>query len=107
MPHEIKQKIDTVANSRDTWAAGFSRAPENIPPRIENSPTPTIVHEAVKKVLHESAEEKQTTLDITLPDPTINIADMNAYGYEWEGMLPLSESWALELYDANNTVYLL
>ena len=107
MPHEIKQKIDTVANSPDTRAFGFARAPESIPPQVENSDAPTIVHEAVKKVLSERLEPKNPLPDLLMPDPTINIADMNNYGYEWEGMLPLTESLALELYDSNNTVYLL
>ena len=81
MPHEVKQRIDTVANSPDTRAFGFSPAPETSKPK---NATPNL-----------------------LPDPATNVADMNAYGYEWEGMIPLTKSWALELYDSNNAVFLL
>jgi len=107
MPHEIKQKIDTVAKSSETRASGFSPAPESIPPRIENDPGAGIIYEIVKKSLPETAELRKPKPDILLPDPTINIADMNNFGYEWEGMLPLTGSWALQLYDSNVTVYLL
>ena len=107
MPHEVKQRIDTVANSPDTRAFGFSPAPESIPPRIENLPTPASVYEMVKRILPETAELKNAAPNPLLPDPTVNVTDMNAYGYKWEGMLPLTESWALELYDSNNTVFLL
>jgi len=82
MPHEVKQRINTVANSLDTRAFGFSPAPE-------------------------TAKPNNTAPNLLLPDPAINVADMNTYGYEWDGMLPLTESWALELYDSNNAVFLL
>ena len=83
MPHEIKQQIENVANSPDTRGFGFSPPPETTEPK------------------------NLALLPSLLPDPTIDIATMNAYGYDWEGMLPLTESWALELYDSNNEVYLL
>ena len=82
IPHEVKQRINTVANSPDTRASRFSPAPK-------------------------TAEPNNVALNQLLPDPAINVADMNAYGYEWDGMLPLTESWALELYDSNNAVFLL
>jgi hypothetical protein len=107
MPHDVKQKIDNVARSPDTHALGFAPAPENIPPRIENAAAPAIVYETIKKVLPESAEPKQTTLDLSLPDPTITISDMNNHGYEWEGMLPLTQIRAVELFDSDHCIYLL
>jgi|GEM_PF-889374 len=107
MPHEIKQKIDTVANSPDTGAFGFTRAPENVPPHIENSPTPPIVHEAVKQVLSEKAEAENPKPDFLLPDPAISMVDMHKYGYEWAGVLPLKKERALELYDSNHAVFCL
>jgi len=45
--------------------------------------------------------------DLSLPDPTIDISKMNAYGYTWDYMLPLTAKTALELYDADHTIYLL
>ena len=34
-----------------------------------------------------------------LPDPSITVSDMQAYGYSWDGMLPLKEEAALHLYE--------
>ena len=107
MPHEVNQRIDTVAKSPDTRVFGFVSAPENIPPRTENAPAPTLVYETVKKAIPELAEPKKPAHDFLFPDPTINKADMRAYGYNGDDMLPLSKSWALQLYDSNTAVYLL
>jgi hypothetical protein len=57
-------------------------------------------------MVDEKLYEKPAPIPL-LPDPAIGISDMKDFGYEWEDMLPLTESWALELYDSNNTVYLL
>ena len=103
MPHEVRQQIDTVANSPDTQAFGFSRAPENVPPHIDGAAAPSIVYETVKRVLPETMIAHYARM----PDPTVTILQMKEYGYSYEEMLPLTESWALELYDSNNTVYLL
>ena len=35
---------------------------------------------------------------VELPDPSITVPDMQAYGYSWDGMLPLKEEAALHLY---------
>lgn len=68
------------------------------------------VHCPTAEELHAAlgiAMKKQYELDMLLPDPTVTIMQMREYGYEDSGMLPLSESWALQFYDSNNTVYLL
>jgi len=48
-----------------------------------------------------------TKPECILPDPSINDSEMNAYGYSGDGMYPLTQSRATELYDANHTIYLL
>ena len=103
MPHDVRQKIDTVAKSPDTRAMDFSPAPESIPPHIDGAAAPAIVYETVKRVLPET----MTANNAKLPDPTVNIRQMKDYGYTDEGMVPLTESWALQFYDSNMTVYLL
>ena len=103
MPTEVRQRIDTVANSPDTWAHGFSPAPENMPPNIEGASAPASIYESVKRALPETL----TKNDARMPDPTVNIRQMKEYGYENGGMVPLSESWALQFYDSNTTIYLL
>jgi len=47
------------------------------------------------------------TLNIELPDPTITAAEMNDYGYLYDGMLPLQTDRALELFNQGHTVYML
>jgi len=102
MHHEVRERIDTVANSPDTEAFGFSPAPENVPPRIDGAPAPTIVYETIKWVMPEMAEPKTPA-----PDSSIGYSEMNLYGYMADGMLPLTQSRVTELYDAGLTVYLL
>ena len=41
--------------------------------------------------------------DIT--DPTVSKTDMYAYGYSWDGMIPLGQEKALELHDLGYQVY--
>ena len=42
-----------------------------------------------------------------IPDPSIGYSEMNLYGYSYDGMLPLTQSRATELFDANLPVFLL
>lgn len=42
-----------------------------------------------------------------MPDPTISMKDMEEYGYNYEGMLPLNEARALELISEGLPIYLL
>ena len=59
---------------------------------------------------HESEAAKTQSrpkVDDTMPDPAISIAEMNIYGYQYEGMLPLTLGKALELYDNDQPIYLL
>ncbi len=43
--------------------------------------------------------------DTELPDPSITIADMNAYGYSWDGMLPLRADAAEQLFNEDLQIY--
>ena len=47
------------------------------------------------------------TPDENMLDPAIGIAEMNLYGYQYEGMLPLTQEKALELFDKDQPIYLL
>jgi len=42
-----------------------------------------------------------------MPDQSISMTDMNDYGYTAEGLLPLRQERAVELYDAGHTIYLI
>ena len=50
---------------------------------------------------------KITELDMSMPDPLTSTADRDAYGYIYDGMLPLSNLRAVELFDTHHCVYLL
>jgi len=39
------------------------------------------------------------------PDTTVTVQQMNEYGYDWDGMLPLSAEKAKELYNQNVEIY--
>ena len=47
------------------------------------------------------------TPDDTMPDPAIGVSEMNLYGYDYDGMLPLTQEKALELFDNDQPIYLL
>ena len=52
------------------------------------------------KELYAKAQEAQPAAEPgTLPDPTITVGDMKQYGYSWDGMLPLQEAAATELFE--------
>jgi len=42
-----------------------------------------------------------------LSDPTVTPTDMYAYGYGWEGMIPLGKDRALELFDSGHEIFML
>lgn len=42
-----------------------------------------------------------------ISDQTVTMTDMHAYGYSWEGMIPLSKERAFELFDSGREVFLL
>lgn len=55
----------------------------------------------------EPKQPLQTMLDLSLPDPLTSVSDRNDYGYDYDGMLPLSIGRAVELFDTDHCVYLL
>lgn len=52
--------------------------------------------ENIKRIETNAVKKKQS--DYPLPDETITPADMHAYGYHWDGMLPLTQKRAEELF---------
>jgi len=45
--------------------------------------------------------------ELIMPDPAVGYSEMNLYGYDSDELLPLAQSRAVELFDADHTVYLL
>lgn len=54
-----------------------------------------------------ASPEPPTADAYPMPDPTLTIADRNAYGYTEDDMLPVSKDKAIELYEKDFTVYML
>jgi len=54
-------------------------------------------------IVHRAPEPVQAAEDLS--DPYVTKADMYAYGYGWDGMIPLSKERALELFDKDHQVY--
>jgi len=55
----------------------------------------------------EAEAQKEPTLDVALPDPSVTLAEMNAYGYTEPDMYPLSIDRVVEMFDNDNPIYLL
>lgn len=52
--------------------------------------------QTAKEVLQDSRTDN---IKIELPDPSVDVQDMQEYGYTWDGMLPLKEEAAICLYE--------
>ena len=63
------------------------------------------IDEIARKV--QEKESMQVPDNGYVPDPSVTIEGMNAYGYTDQGMLPLSKERALELFEHDVTVYML
>ena len=55
-------------------------------------------------IIYRESDSDILTLE-PLSDPTVTLTDMYAYGYAWDGMVPLGKERALELYDKGHEVY--
>jgi hypothetical protein len=64
-------------------------------------------NEITEMPIAQEKSEKQTALDLSLPDASCTIADMNRFGYTSPDMYPLSIGRAAELFDAGHTIYML
>lgn len=60
------------------------------------------------RLLDDISEKALSQMSVDLPDPNITLADMKAYGYEYENMLPLEKEAALRLIEETDaTIYML
>lgn len=59
------------------------------------------------RLLDDISEKALSQMSVDLPDPNITLADMNAYGYSYENMLPLTKDVAQKLFDMDAAVYML
>lgn len=60
------------------------------------------------RLLDDISEKAVSQMSVDLPDPNITQADMRAYGYDYENMLPLEKETAYRLAkEADATIYML
>ena len=59
------------------------------------------------RLLDDISEKALSQMSVDLPDPNITQADMKAYGYTYENMLPLEKETAQRLFDMDAAVYML
>lgn len=59
------------------------------------------------RILDHIADKAVVEMTACLPDPSITIPDMHAYGYHYENMLPLSKETAQRVFDMDANVYML
>lgn len=86
--------VDYVFNN-----VGFSSASG-----LYSLPISEKVRERAKKALAERVATQHKTgpgqdASGTLPDPAVSIEDMERYGYSWDGMFPLRETAAIDLFE--------
>lgn len=99
--------------SRD-WAKGYPAPPRSEHARFTVDSHPSVVDEFIVQAREVAREiESEAAKDNThtdhenedISDPSVTKTDMYAYGYSFEGMIPLGKERALELFDRNYQVF--
>lgn len=104
MPDEIKAKIEETARTTEMSVSATQDAPVFSVPPIAVTPEQDLKPEALPQA-QETPDEPET--DNLFPDPAIGLSERDLYGYKDPSMLPLLKDRALELYDADHTIYML
>ena len=99
LPDSVKADIEAIAQG--DWKEMFKTEMAG----IWNEET---VNKFAAKDEHVNPTEKVAELDLSLPDGGITtVAMMNDFGYTSEGMLPMFNGRAVELFDTGHPIYLL
>ena len=78
---------------------------ENV--KLTHEKTEQEKHAAKVETPDDAKSEHQLCLSEPMPDPAISIRERNDYGYNYEGMLPLTTERAVELFNNDHSIYLL
>jgi len=92
MPDSVKARIEDMARTSNMTVSATQDAP------VFSTPA-----QAAEQV---QAAPEHDPSDI-LPDPAISLSERDLYGYTDPAILPLLQDRALELYDADHTIYML
>ena len=108
---EIDRHYGEIIKEREAVAAVETMADAPVPEEQEAPPSSgEIPADDGNAAIEPPVEEKlpmQAPDNSYLPDPSISIEAMNAYGYTDSDMLPLSKEMALELFERDVPVYML
>ena len=108
---EIDRHYGEIIKEREAAAAVEAMADAPVPEEQEAPPSSgEIPADDGNAAIDPPVEEKQPMQapdNSYLPDPSISIEAMNAYGYTDSDMLPLSKERALELFERDIPVYML
>ena len=98
LPKDVVMIVENVklANERTEQEKQAAASEKNVSTETESPTTTQTVEQSPPQ---EPAEP--------MPDPTISIADMTAYGYTAEDMLPLQYDRAIDLFKQDHSVFLL
>lgn len=92
MPDSVKARIEDVARTSNMTVSATQDTP------VFSTPA-------------QAAEQEQAAPehdpDEILPDPAISLSERDLYGYKDPAILPLLQDRALELFDADHTIYML
>ena len=114
---EISQEAASAGMTVEEYAAnGYEPKLEN--PDVEtmsltqSKDSEDFLSEPTFREIADNEEYTETAIKIEnqsyiIPDKNISIEERNEFGYDYENMLPLTQSRALELFDSDNVVYML
>jgi antirestriction protein ArdC len=77
----------------------FTGTPEKCRELMGKLETGELTQGQIKELYAKAQEPEQTAHAFDMPDPTISIEEMQEYGYSFNGMLPLREAAAWELFE--------
>jgi hypothetical protein len=101
-------RVDSFRNVKfheDNLPKDAVRIIDNV--KLTHEKTETEKQAAKNSILTDDKNEQTQTPAEPMPDPTITAADRDAFGYEFEGMLPLNTDRAIELFNNDHAVFLL
>ncbi|WP_369282999.1 YodL domain-containing protein [Oscillibacter sp. GMB15532] len=116
MPESVRAGIEKIARTSDMRISAtqdapvFRTAPEPVLPNRDTAPEPQF--QKIPDPIPEEEpipepEQSGTEPEDVPPDSAIGLSERDLYGYTDPAMLPLLTERALELFDADHTIYML
>nr|WP_312577765.1 YodL domain-containing protein [Sedimentibacter sp.] len=104
LPDAAKAKIEETARTTEMSVSAMQDTPVFSVPPIADTP-----EQNIKAVISSKEPEvpDEPEEDSSLPDSAIGLSERDLFGYNDPSMLPLLKDRALELYDADHTIYML